>query len=99
LTRIAGSASLRTLAADLDPDGSDIVMRSLAWNPVDRPGPGEVVRTLERAQSRWAAAALRRGERHEVSVSSWRIALAGLGLAALGIWARLQQRGGAEDDD
>jgi serine/threonine-protein kinase len=90
--------SLRTLAPHLDPDVSDIVMRSLAWSAAERPSPGEVVRTLERAQSRWAAAALRRGERHEVSVSSWRIALAGLGLAALGIWARLQQRD-AEDDD
>jgi eukaryotic-like serine/threonine-protein kinase len=91
--------SLRTLAADLDPDVSDMVMRSLAWNAAERPSPGEIVRTLERAQSRWAAAALRRGERHEVSISSWRIALTGLGLAALGIWARWRQRGGVDDDD
>jgi serine/threonine protein kinase len=90
---------LRSLVPDLDPEVSAAVMGALSAAPAERPGPGEIVRALERAQSRWAAAALRRGERHDVSVSSWRIALAGLGLAALGIWARLRQGDGAEDDD
>jgi hypothetical protein len=50
------------------------------------------VRALERAQARTAAAALQRGERSDVSVSAWRIAVAAVGLAGLGLWARLRRR-------
>ena len=90
--------SIGARVADIDRDVDSVVMRALALNPVDRPSPEGVVRALERAQVRAAAAARRRGEGAEVTVSAWRIALAGLGLAALGLWARLRTRDNGDED-
>jgi hypothetical protein len=73
------------------------VVQALTVDAARRPTAGDVVRTLERAQARVAATAFRRGERSDVSVSTWRIAAAGFGLATLGLWARLRRRGDKED--
>lgn len=85
---------LRSVVPSLDRDVDAVVMQALAVDATQRPTAGDVVRALEGAQARAAAAALRRGEHSDVSVSAWRIAAAGLGIAALGLWARLHRRGG-----
>jgi serine/threonine-protein kinase len=89
--------SLGSLVSTVDREVEAVVMQSLALDAAQRPTPGDVVRALERAQARTAAAALRRGEGAEVSVSAWRIVMAGFGLAALGIWARLRTRRSGEE--
>lgn len=85
---------LRALAREVGPEVEGLVMAALAPEPTMRPGAGTIVRTLERAQARLVASAGREGGQHHVSISQWRIAVAGLGLAALGLWARLRPRGG-----
>jgi serine/threonine-protein kinase len=84
--------ALRSIDPAADPEVDAIVLRALALEAARRPTAGDVVRALERAQARTAAAALQRGERSDVSVSAWRIAVAAVGLAGLGLWARLRRR-------
>jgi serine/threonine-protein kinase len=86
--------SLRALAPSLDRDAHAVVMQALEIEPAQRPTAGDIVRALERAQVRAAARVPRSGERADASASNWRIAAAGLGVAALGLWARLRRRGG-----
>ena len=66
------------------------LVTELAADPEARPSPGRIVRTLERAQARLLATA-GAYPRAEVSVSRWRVVLAGLGLAALGLWTRARR--------
>jgi serine/threonine protein kinase len=92
LQAAARPPSIGSLVGGVDRDVDAVIVQSLALDANERPGPGDVVRALERAQARAAAAAFRRGEGADVSVSAWRIAVAGFGLAALGLWARLRAR-------
>jgi len=81
---------LRAYTPELDTDVDGVVLQAFAASPRTRPMPGRIVRTLERAQARLLAA----GEhyvRADVSVSRWRVVLAGMGLAAFGIWTRLRR--------
>jgi serine/threonine protein kinase len=85
---------VRSLAPEVDVGVDDVVMDALLADPARRPSPGRFVRALERAQARTAAAASRRGEAVNASVSRWRIGLAGLSLAGFGLWTRLRKRRG-----
>jgi serine/threonine protein kinase len=89
--QLAGQpVALRTRAPALDDQVERTVMRAMASLPADRPSLRRIVLTLERAQSRFVVANNRTGAR--VSVNTWRIAVASLGLAALGLWARFRRR-------
>jgi hypothetical protein len=78
----------------VDPGVDSVLMQALATDPANRPGPGKLVRVLERAQARVVAAAGQRAETMDVSVSQWRVLVAGLGLAACGLWTRFRKRRG-----
>jgi len=86
---------IRGWAPDVDAVVESVVLQGLAEDQRARPTPGRLVRTLERAQARLLASA-GTYTRADVSVGRWRVALAGLGLAAFGLWARAR-RGRAGD--
>jgi serine/threonine protein kinase len=87
-------APLRGFASEMDFGVDSVLMQALATNPANRPSPGRLVRALERAQARAVARAGQR-ETMDVSVSRWRVVVAGLGLAALGLWGQIRKhRGG-----
>jgi len=83
-------APFRLDTPDVDAVVESILLQGLAGDPEARPSPGRIVRTLERAQARLLATA-GAYPRAEVSVSRWRVVLAGLGLAALGLWTRARR--------
>jgi hypothetical protein len=83
-------APFRLDAPDVDAVVESVLLQGLAGDPEARPSPGRIVRTLERAQARLLATA-GAYSRAEVSVSRWRVVLAGLGLAALGLWTRARR--------
>jgi len=89
--QLAGQpVALRTRAPAIDDQVERTVMRAMASRAADRPSLRRIVLALERAQARLVAANSSAGIR--VSVSAWRIALASLGLAAFGLWARFGRR-------
>jgi serine/threonine-protein kinase len=83
-------APIRGQAPDVDAAVEGVVLQGLAEDPRARPTPGRLVRTLERAQARLLASA-GTYTRADVSVGRWRVALAGLGLAAFGLWTRARR--------
>jgi len=83
---------LRALVPELDPLVDSVLMQALAVDPASRPSPGRLVRALERAHARVAAAAGQRGETLNAPGGRWRVVLAGLGLAGFGLWTRLRKR-------
>ncbi len=85
---------LREHAPSIDAAVEAVLLQGLTADPRARPSPGRFVRTLERAQARLLAST---GpyEHTSVSVSRWRVVIAGLSLAAFGIWAQVARaRGG-----
>ena len=89
---------VRALAPEVDSGVEDVLVQALLEDPADRPGPGKIVRALERAQARVVAAAGRRGENMNTSVSRWRVVVAGLGLAGFGLWRQFRKRRGGGGD-
>lgn len=91
---------VRALAPEVDSGVEDVLAEALLEDPADRPGPGKIVHALERAQARVVAAAGRRGESMNTSVSRWRVVVAGLGLAGFGLWRQFRRRrdGGRDPD-
>jgi serine/threonine protein kinase len=89
-------APLSAFVSGVDPGVESVLMQALAAEPADRPGPGRLVRALERAQARVVAAAGQRGETMDVSVPRWRVLVAGIGLAAFGLWTRFRKRRGRQ---
>lgn len=85
---------LRALVPEIDAGVESILSQALGVDPASRPSPGRVVRALERAQARLVAAAGPHGDTMDVSVSRWRVVVAGLGLAAFGLWTRFGRRRG-----
>jgi serine/threonine-protein kinase len=81
---------LREQTPGMDAELDGVLLQALAIDPRQRPSPGRVVRTLERAQARLLASS-DHYERAEVSVGRWRVVIAGLGLATVGLWARLRK--------
>jgi serine/threonine-protein kinase len=81
---------IRGRAPDVEPVVESVVLQGLAEDQRARPTPGRLVRTLERAQARLLASA-GTYTREDVSVGRWRVALAGLGLAAFGLWTRARR--------
>jgi serine/threonine protein kinase len=89
---------VRAFASAVTPAVETAVIRSMDADPARRPGPATLVRTLEHALARVVAATGPRGETMDVSISRWRITVAGLGLAAFGLWRQLRKRStGAPD--
>lgn len=83
---------LHVLAPDVDVDLEHVLMEALAPDPSERPSLRRIVTTLERAQARVIAAAGQPTVGINVTVRPWRVALASLGLAAFGLWARVRKR-------
>ena len=89
--QLAGEpVALRTHAPAIDDQVERAVMCAMASSPADRPSLRRVVLALERAHARLVAGNSNAGI--HVPVNAWRIALASLGLAALGLWARFGRR-------
>jgi serine/threonine protein kinase len=84
-------AGIRAHAPEVDAVIENVLLQGLAQDPRSRPTPGRIVRTLERAQARLLASAGGAYAHGEVSVSRWRVVLAGLGLGALGLWTRARK--------
>jgi serine/threonine protein kinase len=86
--------ALHARAPRVDGEVGRIVMQAMAPDPADRPSLRRIVLSLERAQARLIAAGGRPVAGVSVSVSPWRIALASLVLAALGLWTKFGRRRG-----
>lgn len=94
LQKTTRPAPLRGFGSEMDFGVDRVLMQALGTDPATRPSPGRLVRALERAQARVVARAGQR-EAMDVSVSRWRVVVAGFGLAALGLWAQIRKhRGG-----
>ena len=84
--------ALHALVPGVDVQIEDLVMQAMAPEATHRPSLRRIVISLERAQARVVAAGGRAAAGIRVSVSPWRVALAGLGLAAVGFWTKSWRR-------
>jgi len=89
LQRTAEPVPIQHFVPEVDPGLAREILRALHPQAGRRPDPGHIVQAIERAQARLLAP---RGTSDATErVGGWRVLLAGLGLAAFGLWQRLRK--------